>query len=216
LIDDAASHLNGQTLDTFNLWHALGTSSSEALPAESTGTNPTELDISPLYALHQLKVIQVSLIHPVSLTLSDLEMIPTIWTNLVNLYLSPELPTRRPPSINHNHIVQLVQSLPSLVSLGLKFDASHITKRDCRTTLPSKLKTLCTGASPIRDPSRVVEWIQAHFPHLETLSTDSRTRVGENGLYKQRWAVVMEEWEEARGEWEDDPFSWYADTLVDI
>ncbi|TEB32513.1 hypothetical protein FA13DRAFT_1813413 [Coprinellus micaceus] len=159
------------------------------------------IDISPLHSFHKLRILDIRLRKvDVHFAPEHIAALSASWPSLRVLNLSPYFPSDgRLPSINHSHILQLLDSSPFLRELGLRFDTTQIMARDSTVT-PQKqyprLRVLHVGDSPISSPLRVVAFIKAYFPRLEELHTTvSGPETPDMTMAERRWLAVV------RGAW---------------
>ncbi|KAF5332856.1 hypothetical protein D9611_005395 [Ephemerocybe angulata] len=159
------------------------------------------LDLSPLHEFNQLEFLRVSVLGGVQLGPQALSQIPSIWPKLSTLDLLPsDEHNGRVPSIDHSHILQLLNSLPSLRVLRITFDTTQLSPDQPISSTPFNLRVLGVGYSPIISPSRVLKFLQAHLPQLESLQTpdfgdDDDPSIGLT-MVQKRWKLVLETWEE--------------------
>ncbi|KAF6753203.1 hypothetical protein DFP72DRAFT_902184 [Ephemerocybe angulata] len=159
------------------------------------------LDLSPLHEFNQLEFLRVSVLGGVQLGPQALSQIPSIWPKLSTLDLLPsDEHNGRMPSIDHSHILQLLHSLPSLRVLRITFDTTQLSPDQPISSTPFNLRVLGVGYSPIISPSRVLKFLQAHLPQLESLQTpdlgdDDDPSIGLT-MVQKRWKLVLETWEE--------------------
>ena len=82
------------------------------------------------------------------------------------------------PSIDHTHLLEVLDGCPSLQHLGLRFDATKIAStQDYGDDKPAgsrrgpypRLHKLSVGESPISSPEGVTEFLNFTFPNLKAL-----------------------------------------------
>jgi hypothetical protein len=183
-------HCNPVTLTYLSLSTDLARHREPIEPEE-----PDEIDLSPLYPFEKLQYLSLNFSRKAFICPDIVTKISTMWPRLQTLVLCPTYCSSHIPLINHEDIVRLADSLPSLRELGLQFDATRIP--DAQQHKPrqaSKLRTLYVGVSPISSPSRAVVFLERNFPFLEKLDTTYGNESEVGTLYIERWKVVSEQW----------------------
>lgn len=158
------------------------------------------IDITPLCNFPKLKKVDIRLKKLcVQLVPEAVPVTSTSRPSLQVLNLCPDFPCEhRLPCINHTHILQLLDSCPSLRELGLRFDATQILARDLDMTNKKRFpqpRILPVGDSPITSPSRVPAFLEAHFPQLQELHTISGAAKQDMTILQQRWVAVIAEFQ---------------------
>jgi hypothetical protein len=157
--------------------------------------SPEEIDLAPLREFHSLEHLFIEVGVSVRVTPQVLEQVPSIWPRIQTLVLSAIFPNALTPLVNHEHTLTLVDALPALCDLGLRFDASRVLGSERPAHLRSQLKVLRVGKSPICSPFRVTELLKGCFPKLEMLvaSDDGAENSNAMDIIKSRWKLVWQE-----------------------
>ncbi|TEB32538.1 hypothetical protein FA13DRAFT_1709075 [Coprinellus micaceus] len=125
----------------------------------------------------------------------DIPKLVETWPYLEHLDLcSIQYSDGRIPAFDHNDVLKIVQRLPSLHFLGLRFDATQLPREQttASSTSPPRLLTLRVGESPISSPSRVVKFLNDNFPRLKGLDTQYISPPSRQvpTMLDKRWAQV--------------------------
>ncbi|KAJ3535880.1 hypothetical protein NMY22_g6288 [Coprinellus aureogranulatus] len=188
---------NPLTFTRLSIWKsALSTTDEEAIEME----DPSQLDVSPLFAFGNLVHMIIQLHVSILVTPSIVAKIPTTWPQLQSLVLSQRCSTSHVPLVTHKHVLQLTRDLPRLRELGLRFDATRIPEpsEQLFASGASRLRILRVGGSPICSPARTVVYLQSNFPFLDVLDISYSPRPSEGNLFVQRWKAVKNQWEASR------------------
>lgn len=143
------------------------------------------IDIAPLYIFTQLRELEIYW----EMEVKNLSNITVAWPHIERLYLCNTASSEgRMPCINHRHIVEILRDCRSLVSLGLRFDTTHITGEELTPATPSRLQHLHVGDSPIVSPSLVIKFLKAQCPGLQSIAASF---LGDaDDIRCKRWIVV--------------------------
>ncbi|KAF5313356.1 hypothetical protein D9611_008472 [Ephemerocybe angulata] len=174
----------------------------EAEENEDLATYPRIDILSALQNLTALEVLSVSFAtETVDLQPDDITNITKYWPNLVKLKIDVDYPSTRPPSINHDELLELIYGCPNLKKLGLRFDATQISEEEevpeCALyDTPAPIEKLWVCDSPIIRPSNWARFFEAHCPKLRKGATPLEV----NGLpnyvpmvmYERRWNSVTD------------------------
>ncbi|KAJ3509426.1 hypothetical protein NMY22_g16292 [Coprinellus aureogranulatus] len=172
------------------------------LPPEPLDVEYGQVEIPSLFPFKHLESVRLELFQAISVCPETAERIPHMWPKLTCLILSPAFSTSRPPSIDHTHIIQLLNGLPALRELGVRFNATAIESGETSPGSHSqyRLRILRLGNSPILSPSRVQQFLSSKLPYLEELDVTYMARANEDTLYRRRWEAVRAGWSTARAE----------------
>ncbi|KAJ3547972.1 hypothetical protein NMY22_g1443 [Coprinellus aureogranulatus] len=172
------------------------------LPPEPLDVEYGQVEIPSLFPFKRLESVRLELFQAISVCPETAERIPYMWPKLTCLILSPAFSTSRPPSIDHTHIIQLLDGLPALRELGVRFNATVIEPEETSPGSHSqyRLRILRVGNSPILSPSRVQQFLSSKLPYLEALDVTYMARADEDTLYRRRWEAVRAGWSTARAE----------------
>ncbi|KAJ3535881.1 hypothetical protein NMY22_g6286 [Coprinellus aureogranulatus] len=166
---------------------------------EPVEADPRQIDLTPLFTFNALQSLDINIAHSILITPSVVSQIPVLWPHLCRLILEPSRLSSHPPAIDHTHIFELVQGLPNLTDLGVRFDASRITGKERIAGHGHRLRTLKVGKSPISSPLGVIAFLRYNFPNLETLHTDwEYAGHSEGSVLRKRWNAVLKGWKLAR------------------
>ncbi|KAJ3514666.1 hypothetical protein NMY22_g14661 [Coprinellus aureogranulatus] len=121
------------------------------------------LDIQPLLDFNKLTSLKFLINGRYRLAPETIERISEAWPNMETLDLRSTFCTTQIPRIDHSHILLLARKLPSLETLGIRFDATKITGSERGVGAPFPLKHLYVGDSPISSPSRVLSFLRGNF-----------------------------------------------------
>ena len=183
-------HCDTSTLETLTWTQALG-------PYDEPDDIDVQevLDITPLLKFGSLKHLHLAFRGVMDVNPELLQRIPKAWPQIHSLGLCGRYSDSRIPAINHTHVLSLLRECQSIESLNLKIDTARISGPEIEEygTFPG-LKELEVGDSPIYSPSRVFEFIKAHFPRLKVL----RAGHDAESLNQKRWDTVRVEWMEDR------------------
>lgn len=159
-------------------------------------------DLDPLYNFRKLKHLEVNIMGGIRVAPDDIQRIHASWPEIQYLDVRSSLSiSDRLPLLNHHHIIDLLAEIPSIRTLGLRFDATNIAEQE---PIPDKLfllNKLCVGETPLCSPARVLNFLKTYFPKLRDLETHygltSRdAMVAEDHVMNQRWGLVIRRWKE--------------------
>lgn len=183
----------------------FGMPMQEEPSVEEVDGEEEDLDISPMYAFRALQTLTIACAGRPRVLPQDVATVCESWPEIRHLDLCPSwaCPAGQIPAISHVHVLEIAKGCPSLRYLGLRFDATHITRasedRDFDTpsiTQAFQLGTLRVGESPIYSPSGVIAFLKSRFPSLQSLDASYHRlpvdTVGLAPLLDRRWAVVVE------------------------
>lgn len=192
-IEDFESHSDHTSLNHLEI-------SSISVFAEEEPVNmvTAQIELSPLFAFNALQALDILVSHSVLVTPDIISKVPDVWPQLRRLVLAPSRSISYLPVVDHTHVLSLLQRLPQLTELGLRFDASHITGQERIIGGPHKLRVLRVGRSPICSATAVVAFLQFNLPRLALLDIDCEVNPEDMILFKKRWGAVLEGWKEVR------------------
>lgn len=160
--------------------------------------DPLQLGLEPLFKFGSLQTLEIEMPHCIALSPSIIAKIPSVWPALHRLILAPSTPSPHPPDIDHTHVLELCQKIPSLTWLSVRFDASRITGEERFVGPPPKLRLLGVGRSPILSPSGVTSWLLHNFPEFRLLITERDYDEEDGDVFKTRWEAVDKGWRAER------------------
>jgi hypothetical protein len=147
------------------------------------------VDIFPLFDFAKLTELRLILPDALQVTPLILSRIPHAYPKLQRLQmLGLSLPFYVPTRITHEHVLDLLDGCPNLLSLALQFDTERVTGQECKGKAYG-LQDWGVYDSPIYSPSRVLSFIQAGFPHLVWLTS---SHLEPHGAFKRRWDAVID------------------------
>lgn len=151
------------------------------------------LDNTSLLALKKLTELSLLVTGSIRLTPNLVALFPTAWPTLQTLKLESMFPSSHIPFINHSHFLTLIQDLPNLEQLAIRFDATRVTGHEVVPGAPFYLKALGVGDSPISSPSRVLAFLKANvsLPHVPTFP---QFRSWKTPVFHERWQAVQRSW----------------------
>lgn len=189
-IDAVGDHCNPLVLEIFDLEII---EYPEHIDEQLDFDESKGLDISPLLGFNKLTNLVLRDTTSIRLT-SDLVMkVPFAWPRMKTLVLNPAHPSSQIPFINHWHFLTLVQCLPHLEHLALRFDATRLTGDEVAPDAPFFLKTLDVCDSPISSPSRTLKFLQSNLT-LGGPPAINNFPEWQMPLYRKRWMEVESAW----------------------
>ncbi|KAF6753212.1 hypothetical protein DFP72DRAFT_902207 [Ephemerocybe angulata] len=99
-----------------------------------------------------------------------------------------------PPCVDHNHVIAVLQALPSLRTLCLQFDSTGLVGDEAVPKSASKLQVFIVGDSPITSPSKVARFITTQCPLLQKLDILQYKTTPLLTPFGERWQVVSALW----------------------
>ncbi|TEB32568.1 hypothetical protein FA13DRAFT_261103 [Coprinellus micaceus] len=159
--------------------------------------DPRQRDIAPLLDFIGLRSLIINVPCNIQLTSPMIYKMLTAWPYLHCLVLAPSRSLSHPPSIDHTHVLELMQKLPNLRELGIRFNASGVAGQERIAGSPSKLRILRVGRSPICS-SGVITLLRSNFPHLEVLDITCEVGANDGTMFRKRWEAALEGWKLAR------------------
>lgn len=151
------------------------------------------LDISPLLPFNDLADLFIKITSPILLTPDLVQQFPIAWPHMTKLSLDSMFPNSQIPFINHTHFLALLQGLPRLEHLALRFDATRIKGDELAPGAPFRLKILDVGDSPLSSPSRVLKFLKTNLSLKEAPRLNDFLE-WKFQLYKDRWMAVKASW----------------------
>ncbi|KAF6748336.1 hypothetical protein DFP72DRAFT_574270 [Ephemerocybe angulata] len=157
------------------------------------GNTSSDVDISPLFGFSELRNLNLRLKDTICLTPTEIAAIPVAFPKIRILTLGSNTRDFRPPRLDHTHFISLLQNCPSLTGLRLFFDTSGMTG-EVVTGAPFQLITLEVGNSPIYSPSRVLSFMKANLPDLDSVGGPAYAVHNHNPrIFYRRWKWVDEQ-----------------------
>lgn len=159
-------------------------------------------DLKPLYDFRKLKHLEINIMGGIKVAPDDIQKMRASWPEIQYIDVrSSNSISDRLPLLNHHHVVELLTQVPSIRTLGLRFDATNIAEREPLPEKPLLLNKLCVGETPLCSPARVVDFIRSHFPKLRELEThygltSHEAMLAEDNVMNKRWALVIRRWKE--------------------
>ncbi|TEB32496.1 hypothetical protein FA13DRAFT_258736 [Coprinellus micaceus] len=149
------------------------------------------LDISPLLVFQKLTKLTVHVDWNIQLTPGLLEQIPKAWPSLEELEFYSIATSTRIPLINHLQVLNLINRLPSLKELVIRFDATKVSGDEVVEGAPFPLKYLGVGDSPISSPSKVLRFLKANLPLIEPPDINW-VMDWDTPVHRKRWESVRQ------------------------
>ncbi|KAF6753306.1 hypothetical protein DFP72DRAFT_1171094 [Ephemerocybe angulata] len=193
VIDTIAGHLlNPDNFQRLGLFDGETGPIPDYEPGEDNEYTPP-ITIAPLYVFKRLNYIAMGLSQWISITPDDIAQMRTAWAEVETLDIVENRLVDPAPLIDHTHLLYLLDGCPSLVKLGLRFDATRISGEETGGPF-YQLYELNIGGSTISSPISVFKFLETNFPQLERLDASSFGGDFEHvhNMYRARWKEVKD------------------------
>ncbi|KAF6761369.1 hypothetical protein DFP72DRAFT_1062363 [Ephemerocybe angulata] len=194
----AEAHTSPFTLESLRLEDCVVPDLDQSQPLDFDVNNPhsplaryldANIRISCFLPFSRLRELSLCFYPRVSVSPEDIALIPTSWPNLTVLNLRGTFPILRQPTLDHTHLVYLIERCPSIRVLGLPVDVRRVQGTESIPGGRFPLQKLYVCGSPIDSSERVQAFMQTNLPEVEVV-VRYQTWLYTNSESEMVWAEV--------------------------